>query len=289
MPLLVEKYRPQTLEELVGFVPTFSIDESLPHLLLFGPPGVGKTTFAKIVANILKCDYIILNSSEERGIDVIREKVKTFACTQSTDKNIKLIILDEADATTGDAQNSLRNLMETYSSNCRFILTANYPTKIIDPIQSRCVKVDFSNINKSDIVKRLEFICKQESIPFEHAALEKIVERNGSDLRSSINKLEELKTGVVLNKLNNETKVAMAVFAFISKNDFINARQTYLDNNPDNEQFLKDIYEVIFNSENAIEYKKMAILEICEAYKSLKVGSWPQIVIEAMLVKIITG
>ena len=288
MPLLVEKYRPQTLEELVGFVPTFSIDESLPHLLLFGPPGVGKTTFAKIVANILKCDYIILNSSEERGIDVIREKVKTFACTQSTDKNIKLIILDEADATTGDAQNSLRNLMETYSSNCRFILTANYPTKIIDPIQSRCVKVDFSNINKSDIVKRLEFICKQESIPFEHAALEKIVERNGSDLRSSINKLEELKTGVVLNKLNNETKVAMAVFAFISKNDFINARQTYLDNNPDNEQFLKDIYEVIFNSENAIEYKKMAILEICEAYKSLKVGSWPQIVIEAMLVKIIT-
>lgn len=287
MPLLVEKYRPTTLDNLIGFVPTFSIDESLPHLLLFGPPGVGKTTFAKIIINMLKCDYIILNSSEERGIDVIREKVKTFACTQSRDKNIKIIIMDEADATTADAQNSLRNLMETYSSNCRFILTANYPTKIIDPIQSRCVKVDFSNINKNDIINRLEFICNKENIPFERVALEKIVERNGSDIRSSINKLEELKTGVLLDKLNNEITAAARVFEFIVKNDFINARQMYLDYNPDNEQFLKDIYEVVFNSENTLDYKKMAILEICEAYKSLKVGSWPQIVIESLFVKMI--
>jgi len=176
--------------------------------------------------------------------------------------------------------------MEQYAGNCRFILTCNYINRVDDPLQSRCIKIDFSNIKKEDIIKRLEFICKQEKISYELAALEKIVEHNGSDLRASINKIQELKDGVTLSKLVNETIFAKVIFDLIKKKDFINARQTYLDKSIDNEQFLKDLETVIFNSSESDIYKKLAILEICEAYKHLKDGSWPQIVIEAMFYKL---
>lgn len=286
MTLLVEKYRPQDLESMVGLHLNFDIDDAMPHLLLFGPPGTGKTTLARVIVKKLNCDYIILNSSDERGIDTIREKVKTFASTKSKDSNIKVCILDECDALTSSAQDSLRNLMEQYAGNCRFILTCNYINRVDDPLQSRCIKIDFSNIKKEDIIKRLEFICKQEKISYELAALEKIVEHNGSDLRASINKIQELKDGVTLSKLVNETIFAKVIFDLIKKKDFINARQTYLDKSIDNEQFLKDLETVIFNSSESNIYKKLAILEICEAYKHLKDGSWPQIVIEAMFYKL---
>jgi replication factor C small subunit len=284
--LLVEKYRPQKLEDVVGFKPTFEIGEDMPHLLLHGGAGTGKTTTARAIIKMLNADSITLNASSERGIEIVRQKISDFASTQSTNKNIKIVFLDEADHLTSDAQTALRNTMETYSYSTRFIMTANYISRIIEPLQSRCILVKFDNIPKPVIIERLKYICDSEGIPYELDALNKIVDQTGSDMRSAINKIEELKSGVFISKLSNEINLAKSIFECVKKKDFNSSRQLYLDANPDNEQFLKDLYEVIFTSDKSLEYKKLVILEICKAYKGLKAGSWPQIIIESMLVKL---
>jgi replication factor C small subunit len=288
--LLTEKYRPQKVEDVVGFDPrTFAIDETLPHLLFHGPQGTGKTTLAKVIVKTLGCDYIILNSSEERGIDVVRNKILTFATTKSSNGNIKLCILDEFDYMTPEAQTSMRNLMETYSATCRFVLTCNYLQKIILPIQSRCILVKFDTISKQDIVNRMEYICKTEKIPYEVEALKKIVDQTGTDIRAAINKIEEFKDGVRLDRIKNESKLAEEVFTLLKKGDFILARQKYLDKHPDPEQFIKNLYDVVFESNESKDYKQSAILAISEEYRWISQVAWKEILIESLMLKLMSN
>lgn len=287
MPLLTEKYRPQVIDDIIGFKPTFEIGDSMPHLLFHGSAGTGKTTAAKAIIRMLKCDYIILNASEERGIDVIRQKVMTFASTQSKDGNIKIVILDEADFLTNESQTALRNILESFSRNTRFILTCNYLQKIINPIQSRCILVKFDNIKKEDVLKRLEYICKNENIPYEIPALEKIIDQTGTDIRASINKIEQLKDGVLLSNIKNEIKLSEEIFVLLKQKDFITARQKYLDGHIEPEEFVKNLYTTIFNSSESIEYKQKAILILSEEYRWLSNVAWPQILIESLFIKII--
>lgn len=287
MPLLVEKYRPQTIDDMIGLKLNFNIDDNIPHLLLSGSPGVGKTTLAKIIVKILNCDHIILNASEERGIQVVRDKIQVFASTQSKDSNIKIVILDEADFLTQESQTALRNIIETYSANTRFILTCNYPQKIIDPLKSRCILVKFDNIKKEDIIKRLEYICKNEQIPYEISAFEKIIDQTGTDIRASINKIEELKDGVLLSNIKNDIKLTDEIFNLIKQKDFINSRQKYLDGHIEPEDFIKNLYFTIFNSSESIEYKQKAILILSEEYRWLSSVAWPQILVESVILKII--
>lgn len=283
----MEKYRPRTLEDMVGFIPSFSIDEDMPHLLLHGGAGTGKTTLAKIIIKMLNANSITLNASSERGIEIVRQKISEFASTQSTNDNIKIVFLDEADSLTADAQTALRNTMETYSRNTRFILTANYVNKIIDPLRSRCISIKFDNIPKNLIVERLEFICKEEKIPYEVEALGKIVDQTGPDMRSAINKIEEMKSGVLVSKLVNETKLAETIFTLIQAKNFMDARQLYLDSHVNPEQFIHDLYITIFNSSKSNEYKQNATLIIVDEYKWLSSVAWPQILIESMIAKLI--
>ncbi|HDI31324.1 MAG TPA: replication factor C small subunit [Thermofilum sp.] len=200
--LWVEKYRPRTLdeivnqEEIVSRLKEFIKDKTLPHLLFVGPPGTGKTTAALCLAHDLYGDYwrdntLELNASDERGIDVIRNRIKEYARTVPLGEvPFKLIVLDEADNMTGDAQQALRRTMEMYSRTARFILIANYASKIIEPIQSRCAVFRFQPLPREAALSRLRYIAEQENVKVTDDGLDAILEESQGDLRKAINTLQ---------------------------------------------------------------------------------------------------
>lgn len=190
--LWVEKYRPKRLSEYVGNehlkekVADYLQSGDVPHLLFFGKAGTGKTTLAKLIVNSINCDYIIINASDENNVDTVRNKVKGFASTIGF-KDMKVIILDEFDYMTPNAQAILRNLMETFSKHCRFILTCNYVEKVIDPIQSRCQTFQIVPPTKKDVAVQVSQILTKEGVKFEPKDLVPIIDSGYPDIRKIIN------------------------------------------------------------------------------------------------------
>ncbi len=197
----VEKYRPKTLDEVVdqeevvtrlkGYVER----KNIPHLLFAGPPGTGKTASAIALArdlfgDVWRDNFIEMNASDERGIDVVRHKIKEFARTAPINAPFKIIFLDEADALTADAQAALRRTMEMYSKICRFILSCNYISRIIEPIQSRCAVFKFKPVPPEAMKKRLLEICKNEGVKIMDEGLEALIYISGGDFRRAINALQ---------------------------------------------------------------------------------------------------
>ena len=190
--LWVEKYRPRKLTEYVGNehlkqkVSDYLQSGDVPHLLFFGKAGTGKTTLAKLIVNSINCDYIIINASDENNVDTVRNKVKGFASTIGF-KDMKVIILDEFDYMTPNAQAILRNLMETFSKHCRFILTCNYVEKVIDPIQSRCQTFQIVPPTKKDVAVQISQILGKEGVSFKPKDLVPIIDSSYPDIRKIIN------------------------------------------------------------------------------------------------------
>ena len=190
--LWVEKYRPTDLSTYVGNehlkekVKVYLESEDVPHLLLYGKAGTGKTTLAKIITSNIDCDYLYINASDENKVDDVRNKVKTFASSVGF-KSLKVIILDECDYLTPNAQAALRNLMETFSRHCRFILTCNYVERIIDPIQSRCQSYKVVPPSKKEVAQQMVSILKQENCQFELDDIALIVNAGYPDIRRVIN------------------------------------------------------------------------------------------------------
>lgn len=192
-----EKYRPQTIDDIRipnivrKFVEESKETENIAHLLFVGKPGIGKTSLAKIIVNdILECQYLYINASDENGIDTIRSKVITFAQTKSLDGKIKVVILDECDGLTQDSQKALRNVMEEHHNTTRFILTANFSHKIINAITSRCQTFDLT-VDKSTYGERLRYILDEEKISYKAGVLEKIIDKHYPDFRLAINELQK--------------------------------------------------------------------------------------------------
>ncbi len=190
--LWVERYRPSTMETYIGNehlkskVSIYLESGDLPHLLLYGRAGTGKTTLAKLLVKNIECDYLYINASDENNVDTVRTKVKTFASTMGF-KDMKIIILDECDYITPNAQAALRNLMETFSKHCRFILTCNYVERIIDPIQSRCQSFQIVPPSKKEVAVHLSNILKNEDVTFKVDDIATIINGGYPDIRKIIN------------------------------------------------------------------------------------------------------
>ena len=193
--LLVEKYRPNKLKNYVGnenikkSISKYLDQNDIQNLIFYGPAGTGKTTLAKLIVTNLDCDHIYINASDERGIETIRDKVSSFASVASF-KPIKVVILDEADFLTIQAQASLRNIIETFSRTTRFIMTCNFVERIIDPLQSRCQVLKIVPPTKKDVAKYLHWICNEESITHEINDLVPLVNQYYPDLRKCINTIQ---------------------------------------------------------------------------------------------------
>lgn len=251
--LFVEKYRPQSVDSYVGnqefkdIVSLYIAENDIQNLLLYGPAGTGKTSAAKLIVNKIECDYIYINASDERGIDTIREKVVGFASTMSF-KPLKVVILDEADYLTIQSQAALRNVMEQYSRNTRFILTCNYVEKIIDPIQSRCQVVNIIPPSKKDIALHLVSILEEEKIEYEKESLKDVVNTYYPDLRKMLNTIQMFSKKGKLD-LTKSTVVSSAYHKQIidnlkSKRNWRELRQIIADSGvKDFEELFKKLYD----------------------------------------------
>ena len=275
-----EKYRPKTLDTIVlseqnrQILEVFKQNKDLPgHLLFVSTPGTGKTSLAKIIVNdILKCDYLYINASDENGIDTIRHKIIGFAQTKSFDGGIKVIILDEADSLTGDGARALRNVMEEYAESTRFILTANYKHKIIDAIRSRCQTLNFDH-NINDVTKHCLKILTKEGIKITQdiiLPLGNLIKTNFPDFRKILNDLQKYSTTGTLQIQNSMADGGFIhdLYTKIQENDVIDVRKFIISNElvfqSDYHNLLKGLLNHIYDSSIESMIKKEAILTITE-------------------------
>ena len=252
--LFVEKYRPSSLENYVGnehlktTISRYLEQNDIQNLIFYGQAGGGKTTLAKLIVNNLNCDYLYINASDERGIETIRDKVSGFASVASF-KPLKVVILDEADFLTIQAQASLRNVIETFSRTTRFIMTCNFVERIIDPLQSRCQVIKIVPPSKSEVAKHLTWILEKESISYTLEDIKVIVNQYYPDLRKCINTIQLNSKDSTL-KLDNSILVSSNYIDKVidelkkSKPYFNSIRQIIADSNiEDFDELFKALYE----------------------------------------------
>jgi len=303
----IEKYRPQRLEDVVGQdevirrLRSYVRSGNLPHLLFSGPPGVGKTASAVSVARELfgeewHNNFIELNASDERGIDVVRHKIKDFARTAPLgEADFKIIFLDEADALTHDAQSALRRTMERYTKSCRFILSCNYSSKIIEPIQSRCAIYRFKPVSDEAVEERIRYIASQEGLTVTEDGVDAIKYVAHGDMRRAINALQAaamMSTRIDVDTIYQITATAhperMVELIKVSlKGDFMAARSMLddllMEEGLSGEDVLAQLHRAVFEV-NIPEKSKLQLMEkIGEVDFRLTEGANERIQLESLL------
>ena len=262
--LWVEKYRPARIEDCIlpdGIKETFQEfvkRKEIPNLLLSGTAGVGKTTVAKALCNEVGCDYIIINGSDESGIDVLRNKIKNYASSVSLMGGRKVVIIDEADyLNPNSTQPALRGAIEEFASNCSFIFTCNFKNRIIDPIHSRCSVIDFKiNGSKpklaSQLFKRVENILQQEKVEYDKEVVAAVITKHFPDNRRILNELQRYSVGGIIDKgiLASVSDIQLAdLLRALKDKDFASARK-WVTNNLDNDpaRIFRKLYDSLYES-----------------------------------------
>ena len=284
-----EKYRPKNVNEIVGDFGKIKIylqkQESIPHFLFHSKtPGTGKTTLMKAIVNELDCDYIVINSSDDRKIETIRDKVKEFCSTKSSKiGKRRAILLDEADGMLGTSQNALRNIMETYANNAFFILTANNINKIIEPIRSRCVNIPFSYPEKKDIFLYLERICKAEGMEYTEDGIKGLIELNYPSIRNCVLALQDIHTQSLPV---NDLTIRPANFFFkdywnkILEGDWKTVKQAVLSSTVEPRELNTYFWQ------KAVEEEKIKIIQLtCRNEKDIASGADSKIIVVTSLIE----
>jgi DNA polymerase III delta prime subunit len=297
--LWTEKYRPSKLNDYVGNehlkskVEGYLETGEIPHLLLYGKAGTGKTTLAKLIVKSIDCDYMIINASDENNVETVRNKVKNFASSMGF-KPFKIIILDEFDYMTANAQAILRNLMETFSGHCRFILTCNYVEKVIEPIQSRCQTFQIVPPTKKDVAVQMSKILKAEEVEFEVKDLVPIIDAAYPDIRKVINtcQLNSIKGKLkvdVQNLLENDYKAKIVDILKSSddkRNKYMKVRQALIDSKVTD---FTDLYTMLYDKvdEYGGENTANVILLLGDGVSKSAVAIDKEIIAAATLIQIL--
>ncbi len=304
-----EKYRPQTLDDIVNQrdivnrLKTFVTEKNIPHLLLVGPAGVGKTTSILALARDLYGpsyrNYVLeLNASDERGINVIRDKVKNYARTtaMASPVSFKIIIMDEADHLTGDAQHALRRTMEVYTKTARFCLIGNYSERIIDPIQSRCSVFRYGSLDEENIRDRLTLIAEKENLQIVDEGLDALFQASGGDLRKAINMLQaasangelvdDISVYSLLGRIRPDRVQTMIQLALDGK--FMESREALRDilinQGLAPEDIIRITYREVMRHKSLTEQMKVRLSDIIgEVDYRLTQGSRPEIQLSTLL------
>jgi DNA polymerase III delta prime subunit len=297
--LWTEKYRPSKLADYVGNehlkskVEGYLETGEIPHLLLYGKAGTGKTTLAKLIVKSIDCDYMIINASDENNVETVRNKVKNFASSMGF-KPFKIIILDEFDYMTANAQAILRNLMETFSGHCRFILTCNYVEKVIEPIQSRCQTFQIVPPTKKDVAMQISKILKSEEVEFEVKDLVPIIDAAYPDIRKVINtcQLNSIKGKLkvdVQNLLENDYKnkiIDILKSSDDKRNKYMKVRQALIDSKVTD---FTDLYTMLYDKvdEYGGENTANVILLLGDGVSKSAVAIDKEIIAAATLIQIL--
>jgi len=262
--ICVEKYRPKTIEDCI--IPErlkkpfqeYVNQKNIPNLLLAGGPGVGKTTVAKAMCNEIGCDYMVINGSDESGIDTFRTKIKTYASAMSLSGGRKVIIIDEADyLNPNSTQPALRNAIEEFASNCTFIFTCNYKNRIIEPLHSRCAVIDFGMKNgekakmASAFFKRIQSILQSENIEYEDAVIAELIKKHFPDFRRIINELQrysqfgKIDSGILAQLGDVSTA---EIVKYIKDKDFGAIRKWVGTNEIDSNTLFRKVYDAMYDT-----------------------------------------
>ena len=260
--LWTEKYRPRTVEDCIlperlkAVFQEYVNQKEMPNLLLAGGAGVGKTTIAKAMCNEIGCDYMVINGSDENGVDTIRVKIKNYASAISLSGGRKVIILDEADYLTPNAQAILRNAIEEFAANCSFIFTCNYKNKIIDPLHSRCAVIEFNLKNgekqkmAAAFFKRITHILDTEKVEFDEKVIAEVVKKHFPDFRRVINELQRYsKLGKIdVGILSQIGDISITqIVKHLKEKDFTSVRKWAASTDIDNTTFFRKLYDALYD------------------------------------------
>jgi DNA polymerase III delta prime subunit len=260
--LFTEKYRPKTINECI--LPDrlktpfqeYVNQNNIPNLLLSGGAGVGKTTVAKAMCEEIGCDYMIINGSDENGVDVVRYKITNYASSMSLSGGRKVIIIDEADYLSPNAQAAFRNAIEEFASNCSFIFTCNYKNKLIDPLHSRCAVVDFTlkNNEKTQMAgqffKRIQSILQSEEIDYDDKVIVELIKKHFPDFRRIINEIQRYSQFGKIDGgiLSHIVEVSLGdIIKYIKDKDFGAIRKWVASNDIDATTFFRKIYDNLYD------------------------------------------